>query len=450
MKLNTKVAPIHTHEGAVAKNINAEQQLRRSVMACMLWESEFYEDGKSIGERIKYLVPLVEPEKVRDMAIEARTVMKLRHAPLLLAYAMTEHASHRHLVADTLAAIIQRADELTEYCALYFALGGKTLSAQSKKGLARAISKFSEYDLAKYNRDGKWKLRDVLFLCHSKPLDASGEKFTRDHRKSAVQRDLTKGEGLYKKLVDNALEAPDTWEVSLSGGADKKEAFTRLMAENKLGALAFLRNLRNMHEAGIEKSVVSEYAARVKTDRVLPFRFIAAARAVPQWEDMLEPLMLKCLESQDKIKGQTILLVDISGSMQDKISGKSDLRRVDAAYGLAILLREVCQEIAIISFTDRAVQVPPRRGFALADAIDKSQAHGGTYLGQALNSLSNIKRDRIIVITDEQSADKVPDPQGKGYVINVASNKNGVGYGAWNHIDGWSEAVIDYIKAFER
>jgi hypothetical protein len=62
----------------------------------------------------------------------------------------------------------------------------------------------------------------------------------------------------------------------------------------------------------------------------------------------------------------------------------------------------------------------------------------------------NEKYDRIIVITDEQSHDRVPAPKGKGYVINVASARNGVGYGAWSHIDGWSEAVIDYIRELER
>ena len=40
-------------------------------------------------------------------------------------------------------------------------------------------------------------------------------------------------------------------------------------------------------------------------------------------------------------------------------------------------------------------------------------------------------------------------PEGKGYVINVASYKNGVGYGKWMHIDGWSESVIEYIRALE-
>lgn len=57
--------------------------------------------------------------------------------------------------------------------------------------------------------------------------------------------------------------------------------------------------------------------------------------------------------------------------------------------------------------------------------------------------------DRLIVITDEQAADSVPAPTATGYVINVASYKNGVGYGKWMHIDGWSEAVIDYIREFE-
>jgi hypothetical protein len=38
------------------------------------------------------------------------------------------------------------------------------------------------------------------------------------------------------------------------------------------------------------------------------------------------------------------------------------------------------------------------------------------------------RNDRLIVITDEQAHDGVPGPKGKGYAINAASYKNGVGY----------------------
>lgn len=43
----------------------------------------------------------------------------------------------------------------------------------------------------------------------------------------------------------------------------------------------------------------------------------------------------------------------------------------------------------------------------------------------------------------------MPAPNGKGYLINVASAKNGVGYGRWTHIDGFSEAVLTFIAEHE-
>jgi hypothetical protein len=85
--------------------------------------------------------------------------------------------------------------------------------------------------------------------------------------------------------------------------------------------------------------------------------------------------------------------------------------------------------------------------------MESSLRHGGTRLGAALDSIwSELKDDfdRIVVVTDEQSHDRVSPPKGRGYMINVASAKNGVGYGAWAHIDGWSEAVIEYIRELER
>ena len=161
--------------------------------------------------------------------------------------------------------------------------------------------------------------------------------------------------------------------------------------------------------------------------------------------------MFKCLEGQKKLPGRTILLIDVSGSMDAAISEKSELTRLDAACGLAMLARELCEDVIVLTFSQALASVPPRRGFALRDAIFQSQPHSGTYLGGALKLVHKDfpKYDRLIVITDEQSADSVPDPKGEGYIVNVASNKNGVGYGAWNHIDGWSEAVLDYIQAYE-
>src|SRR2546423_15464170 len=165
-----------THEGQPARNLTPEFQLRRSVLACLLWESQFYEDGIEIAGRIAELVPKVQAEKVAALAVEAREQMKLRHAPLLIVREMARHTTHRRLVAETLQRVIQRADELAEFVAIYWKDGRVPLSAQVKKGLAGAFSKFDAYALAKYNRPGPIKLRDVLFLCHARPLnDAQAE-----------------------------------------------------------------------------------------------------------------------------------------------------------------------------------------------------------------------------------------------------------------------------------
>jgi hypothetical protein len=426
---------LKTHEGAPAAAISDEQALRRSVLAAMLWEDEFYESGVTIADRIRGLVPRVEPEKVAALAVEARTKMKLRHAPLLLVREMARYATHRGLVAQTLVEVIQRADELAEFVSIYWAEGKVPLSGQVKKGLAAAFPKFDEYALAKYDRANVVRLRDVLFLCHAKPL-------------SAVQAEV------WKRLIAGELATPDTWEVALSSTdqelGDKRARWERLLAERKLGALALLRNLRNMKDAGVSEELVLSALDAMRTERVLPFRFLAAARYAPQWEEGLERAMFRAVAGAEKLAGKTVLLVDVSGSMVCPLSRKSEMLRTDAAYGLAVLLREVCERVAVYTFSTEAKLVAPRRGFALRDAMERNQPHGGTNLGAALQQVEAAETyDRMIVITDEQSHDQVPAPRGNGYVINVASARNGVGYGEWTHIDGWSEAVIEYIRELE-
>jgi hypothetical protein len=435
MQLNIHLARPRTHEGAPAATITSEQALRRSVLACMLWEGEFYESGATIAARVRELVPRVAAEKVAALAAEARIEMKLRYAPLLLVREMARHAAHRALVAETLVRVIQRADELAEFVAIYWADGRRPLSAQVKKGLAAAFTRFDEYSLAKYDRAGPVRLRDVLFLTHAKPFDAD----------QAL---------VWRRLIAGELSTPDTWEVALSSGGDKRAHWERLLIERKLGALALLRNLRNMKDAGVAEDLVIAALDAMRTDRVLPFRFLAAARHAPQWEEALERAMFRSLAGRGandgvpQLAGHTVILVDVSGSMVAPLSRRSEMLRTDAAYGLAVLLREIAEKVSIYTFSNEARLIPPRRGLALRDAMESSQPHLGTYLGKALDAVRD-PYDRILVITDEQSHDRVPAPRGRGYVINVASARNGVGYGPWTHIDGFSEAIVDYIRELE-
>jgi hypothetical protein len=329
--------------------------------------------------------------------------------------------------------VIQRADELSEFLALYWKDGKQPLSAQVKKGLAAAFVKFNEYALAKYNRDGSVKLRDVLFLIHAKP---------KDEEQAAI----------WKRLVAGELAMPDTWEVALSTGKDKKETWERLITEGNLGGLALLRNLRNMKEVGVSENIIFAGLNGMKTERILPFRFISAAKYAPQWEAQIEPIMLKCLEGKGKLPGKTALVVDGSGSMfGTAISAKSEIDRFEAAAALAILAREICEQCVVVVFSNGASIVPARRGFALRDALYSQAERGGTNTQNGIMKAAHEGYDRIIVLTDEQSHQAVSNPLigTRAYMVNVASYQNGIGYGAFTHIDGWSEAILDYIARTE-
>lgn len=434
MKTNTPVkrAPVKTHEGGRAAHINAEQMLRRSIMSCLLWEKEFYVDGQNISDRIAELVPQVAPGKVALMAIEAREQMKLRHVPLFVVREMARHEAYRPYVETTLLNVIQRADELAEFLAMYWKDGKQLIAHSVRRGLNQAIRKFDEYALAKYDREGAIKLRDVFRIIRPKP---------ENEEQSA----------LWKRAVAGELATPDTWEVELSrnDGVDKKTKWTRLLMEKKLGALALLRNLRNMEQAGVDRDLIRIEISQMSTYRVLPFRFIAAARYAPHLEDVLEKKFFECAGGK-KLSGKTVILVDVSGSMDQSLSTKSDMTRMDAACGVAMVGREMCDDVEVYTFSTSLVAVPSRRGFALRDAVVRSQPHGGTYLGGALGKLDALTSwDRLIVITDEQAHDNVSDPKSRGYLINVASYQNGVGYGKWIHIDGFSESVFRYIVEIE-
>jgi hypothetical protein len=452
-------AHIQTHNGAQAyPHLTAEQRLRRSVMSCLLWESEFYEDGQAIAERIAEAASAVSPDTLARVAIEARSEQHLRHVPLLLCVELARRGGK--LVGDTIAQVIQRADELPEFLSLYWKANppsGKdarglpinaALAKQVKRGLGLAFQKFDAYQIAKYDRANAIRLRDVLFLTHAKP---------KDEAQAAT----------WKALVDGTLPSPDTWEVALSAGGDKRAEFTRLLTERKLGYLALLRNLRNMVDAGVDAGLIRDaiVARKGGAERVLPFRYVAAARACPQMEPAIDQALSEAISGLPILSGKTVVLVDVSGSMAERLSAKSDLTRMDAASALASIIHG---DIRMFSFSDKVVEVPPRRGMVGIDALLHSQPHNDTALFDAVAVINeHIPYDRLIVITDEQAngaamlfsqrrmaghLTALPTPRAGalGYMVNVASAKNGVGYGAWRHIDGFSENVIRWIVESER
>jgi hypothetical protein len=438
--------------GMRAARQNAEALLRRAVMACLLWEDIAYESGSSVAKNIAELVAEVNPQTVYEIALEAKKVQKLRHVPLFIATEMAKLDTHKYLVADLLAQIVDRPDALAETLAIYWKNGRTPVSAQIKRGLSQAFTGFSEFQFAKYkgNRNDI-KLRDVLRIVHPRPLDKTQNT-------------------TFKRIATDTLPVPDTWETQLSAGADKKATWERLIRDRQLGALAYLRNLRNMNEVGVSKTLIRNGLETLNPKWLLPLHFVSAAKYAPEYEQELESLMLKMFDGQTKLPGLTVFIVDVSGSMSATIGDKSLMSRQDVANAMAMIAGHLSEKFVLYatagsdySRIHKTERLAPRRGFGMMDVINKAKGGlggGGIFTRQALeyvkSDLQGETPDRILVFSDSQDCDnvnKIPSPFGKrNYIIDVSANRHGVNYetSKWTaEISGWSENFVNFILAME-
>ena len=425
-----------TYEGGAAERSVPARELERTVLSCMLWEDNFYEKGSDTGKRIASLCAKVPNDSIFELAYRARHQMGLRHVPLWLLVQVARKGPKQMGLAGAIAKTIKRPDEMSELLALYWKDGRVPISAQIKKGLARAFGRFSSYQLAKWDRDGRIKLRDVMFLSHPKPKD--GEQAA-----------------LYKQVAARTLDVPDTWEVALSTGKNKRESWERLLSEKKIGIMALLKNLRNMQEAGVPTPLVAGALRETDKGFAFPYRFLTAARYAPWLASELSEAMLERIKEMPRLRGETHVIVDVSGSMDQALSARGEATRLDAAASIAICARELCESARVFTFSQSVAEIGNVHGLPLAAAITNSQPHQGTYLAQALGILRSKgwTPDRIIVVTDEQTHDgNAPcHARRSGYIVNVAPYKNGLEskQKGWTRVNGWSDRLLEWVAVAE-
>lgn len=437
---NTNEDIFRTHEGCEAVIISSAANLRRSVMSTFLGEDSFYEDGQSIQKRIENLIFMNHPETVAEIALEAKEKFLLRKTPLFMARCMLKHKDYRPLVRNLLPKLITRADDILHFMDMYWADGKVPVANSVKKVMDEAFNKFSEVQFGKFqSKERTIKFKDVLFMCHPKPVDEKKKE-------------------LFSKIAEGMeLKSPERWENTIHLANDEKLAWENLIREKKVDNMSLIMNLNKMAGAGVDAELVVEAIRNMNIKGLYPYQFVTASKYAFSLniKMALETRMMECVAGYEKIPGKTIILVDVSGSMENLISSRSTTSRIDVASAIAMLCKEICEDSIIGTFSDQNVLINEGRGFDLVTLIDKSQRHNGTALMssiRAFNERFGRSCDRIIVITDEQANhESIADPiQEKAYMINVANEQNGVGYGKWVHIDGFSSAVIDWIIEYEK
>jgi len=405
------------YEGEPAHGLAADMALYSAVCSFALQPKFYVPDTEEQLEKIRLLVKSNSPEFVAKLAIYAREEMYLRTIPLVLLVELAKIHRSR-LIRDLAFNVIQRADELCETLSYYQIANERTgerdklkrLGSQLKKGIADAFHKFDEYQFAKYNRPGEINLKRALRLTHPRPLDDDES-------------------ALFKKILDDELETPYTWETELTKagetGRSKKEVWEELIDSRKVGYMATLRNLRNIIKAEISISHIEkicDYISNpeaVKRSKQLPFRFYSAYKELKNFGSFYSKPIFEALEKAIQIsienipinrEDKVLIACDVSGSMDLPIARNSSVHRFDIGIILGMLLNIKCKYSISGMFGDiwKVIQMPSDNVLKNADEFHRRvgevgcSTNGYKVIEWLLKKEEAVDVDKVMIFTDCQ------------------------------------------------
>lgn len=381
---------------------------------------KFYMSDNQVMSRIYQLMDKLPPKFSAQVAWKTRHIFGLRTVShVMTAYlAKSGLTSGQSWASKFYESMIVRPDDIQEIMAL---LETKVknekgnnmkikISHAMRKGFARAMKNFSEYQLAKYAKFSSGRginLNDVVRYCHV-PFDKEAEPE-------------------FEKLMRRTLKNTDTWESM----GNSVETWLTLFKEEKYSYMSVLKNVRNIAKHNNQELTdlavdVITKESNIKNSRTFPFEYLKAYHALTEYASSVgnfqvtklkKALSKACdisLSNIPRLKGNTVIFLDQSGSMGN-IRKESNL--------FAIALANACDSAICMAFSSSASYLTKINGNNnIIDTADNlSFMGGGTNFHAAFELAKKDKMvvDRVILITDEQSWMSSPDGYSSSYTYKT-------------------------------
>ena len=460
-KFNSPRPTIKTvnHEGHKAYQMQAKEKLVTQVLTSFFNEEKFY--GDNSGEILQTLQEVIrtDPEFVSNLAVFARREFNMRSISHVLTAYLAYEPAGKPFVRSTIKGVAVRGDDITEIMSCYLNTFGKPIPNSLKKGIGDVLKTLDEYSLAKYKGDSKAvKMRDLLCLCRPKPQN--GEQAE-----------------LWSRCLEGKLAIPETWETQLSAKGNTKEVWQDMIDGGKVGYMALLRNLRNIikaHPDNLDKVYEKlRDPVAVRKSKQLPFRYLSAYKTLKdeclgssKTYDVLEDALDASISNLPKLPGKTVIAIDISGSMSDPVSAKSNVRCYEIAMLLGLIANRICDDAIVYTFNHGVYNVTVSKRISILNEVSKTRCYGGTAMELPFAAMidQKVKADRIIILSDNECnsswrgtvqgyADQYRRQTGNDIWVHAIDLQ---GYGTQqfhgpktNIVAGWSEKVFDFILLAE-
>ena len=439
---------VATHEGGIGYEPDLESELVITAASFLVGEDTIYESASARDIRFVDLVhraTAADPEFVARFAPYLRNELKIRSASVMLAaeYVAAGGPEGRAVVNSVLA----RPDEPGEMIGYWFGRYGRNLKMAIKRGVADAATRlYTEKAALRYDGAGRAvRMADVIELTHPKPANAyQSALFTwlldnRHHDDGVADPTLLPTLAAAAELAAVPVEQRDavlaergarvlssagmSWEQLSSWRAGGMDARAWEAAIPSMKPMALIRNLRNFDEAGVGRGAAKTVTKRitdkreVERARLFPYHVWSAYRQAPsdRWKVALGQTLAHTTANIPSLD-RTLVVIDMSGSMQAPVARRSKVTRVEVAAVMAAVTAH------------RAAQV----GTGTVDVVIYGQGNrrvslrlGGSVLGHVRDLVSLIgsvghatfghtaigahfdaaRHDRVIMFTDDQQHD---------------------------------------------
>lgn len=397
-----------SYEGGSVYNKNLVEDYLSNLFSSFI-EDGFYESRQKKMERFLDLTTEVGNqlgnEFLAKTSVFARNELGMRSASQLIAsYLNDEKFDNKRTYYRNFC---HRPDDVAEIFGAIDMMGQKRSHA-TVRGCGDYLAKLNEYQLGKYKMLGKdYNMYDLINITHTKSSSVDG---------------FMKGE----------IESPDTWEVKISTAkteAERAGEWIRLVKEDKLGYLALLRNLNNILNAIsitgidglllIEDKIVSKLTdeASIKKSLVFPYQIYCAYKNMKAHPFMIDNALDKAFRiacgNMEKFEGKSVIMLDISGSMENRISSRSNItiKEAGACYAAALYISQDCDFVKFGTDAKSCSYNKIDNVFnIISNMCEEDKCGYGTHIGMAFAKL-NKHYDRIFIVSDMQTMKEVP-PRG--------------------------------------
>lgn len=394
-----------SYEGGSVYNKNLVEDYLNNLFSSFI-EDGFYESRQKKMERFLDLTTEVGNqlgnEFLAKTSVFARNELGMRSASQLIAsYLNDEKFDNKRAYYRNFC---HRPDDVAEIFGAIDMMGQKRSHA-TVRGCGDYLAKLNEYQLGKYKMLGKeYNMYDLINITHAKSSSVDG---------------FMKGE----------IKSPDTWEVKISTAkteAERAEEWIRLVKEDKLGYLALLRNLNNILNAIsitgiddlllIEDKIVSKLTdeTSIKKSLVFPYQIYCAYKNMKVHPFMIDNALNKAFRiacgNMEKFEGKSVIMLDISGSMENRISSRSNItiKEAGACYAAALYISQDCDFVKFGTDAKSCSYNKIDNVFNIISKMCEEDKCGyGTHIGMAFAKLDK-KYDRIFIVSDMQVMKEVP------------------------------------------